>query len=60
MESMNYCVQCGTKLIEKELVGEGMVPYCTSCQEFRFPYFNVAVSMIVKNPAEDKILLIQQ
>lgn len=60
MQSMNYCVQCGTKLIEKELAGEGMVPYCTSCQEFRFPYFNVAVSMIVKNPAEDKILLIQQ
>lgn len=60
MERMNYCVQCGTKLIEKELAGEGIVPYCSSCGEYRFPHFNVAVSMIVRNPAEDKILLIQQ
>lgn len=57
---MKYCIECGTKLIEKELEKEGMVPYCSSCKEYRFPVFNTAVSIIVMNPAKDKILLIQQ
>lgn len=57
---MKYCYECGTKLIEKELKNEGMIPYCTTCKQFRFPIFSTAVSMIVQNPSEDKILLIQQ
>lgn len=55
-----YCTECGTELIEKELEREGLVPYCPSCKAHRFPGFNVAVSIIVMNPTEDKILLIQQ
>ena len=58
--SEKYCQVCGSELIEKELEGEGMVPFCPSCNEFRFPMYNVAVSMIVINKKTDKILLIKQ
>lgn len=58
--SEKYCQVCGSKLIEKELEGEGIVPFCPSCNEFRFPMYNVAVSMIVINKKTDKILLIKQ
>ena len=55
-----HCFECGAPLIEKELEGEGIVPYCTQCQEFRFPMYNVAVSMIVINEQTGEILLIKQ
>lgn len=57
---MNYCVECGTKLEMKHLEGEGEIPFCPSCNQFRFPIFNSAVSMIVQNPDRNKILLIKQ
>lgn len=57
---MNYCLECGTKLILKPLKKEGMIPFCTGCGIFRFPVYSTAVSMIVLNPDESKILLIQQ
>lgn len=57
---MNYCIECGTELITKYLAGEGDIPFCTNCNEFRFPMFSTAVSMIVTNKNQDKILLIQQ
>ena len=60
MVKMRYCVQCGTKLEEKYLMGEGMIPYCETCGEFRFPIYNTAVSMIVMNKALDRVLLIRQ
>ena len=41
-----HCFECGTALIEKELKEEGIVPYCPKCQQYRFPMYNVAVSMI--------------
>ena len=55
-----HCFECGTALIEKELEGEGIVPYCPKCQQYRFPMYNVAVSMIVVDEETGKILLIQQ
>lgn len=55
-----HCFECGAPLIEKELEGEGIVPYCTQCQEYRFPMYNVAVSMIVINEQTGEILLIKQ
>ena len=58
--SGKYCRECGTKLVPKELENEGVVPYCATCGQFRFPQYNVAVSMIVVNEAKDEILLIQQ
>lgn len=57
---MKHCYECGTKLEDKYLEGEGMIPYCKTCGTFRFPIFSTAVSMIVLNPSRDKILLIQQ
>lgn len=57
---MKYCVECGTKLIMKQCEGEGMVPYCSKCKKFRFPQYNVAISIIILNPNKDKILLIKQ
>ena len=58
--SEKYCQVCGSKLIDKELEGEGLVPFCPACNEFRFPMYNVAVSMIVINKKTNKILLIKQ
>ena len=55
-----FCRECGTKLVPKELENEGIVPYCPSCGQYRFPQYNVAVSMIVVNEEKDEILLIQQ
>lgn len=55
-----HCFECGTALVEKELEGEGIVPYCPKCQQFRFPMYNVAVSMIVINEQNGEILLIKQ
>ena len=55
-----YCQECGTALIEKELENEGMVPFCPKCNQYRFPLYNVAVSMIVISRRTDKILFIKQ
>lgn len=37
--------------------GEGLVPYCKNCKQYRFAQFATAVSMVVTNRAKDKILL---
>ena len=55
-----FCRECGTELVPKELENEGVVPYCPKCGAFRFPQYNVAVSMIVVNEEKDEILLIKQ
>lgn len=55
-----HCFNCGTKLIEKELKGEGIVPFCENCNSFQFTMYNIAVSMIVVNEETDKIMLIKQ
>lgn len=57
---MKYCSECGTKLIEKECGIDGLVPYCPTCKQFRFPMFNSAISTIIFNPTKNKILLIKQ
>lgn len=59
-DNMKYCTECGTKLIEKELEKEGVIPYCPNCMQFRFPTFSTAVSIIVTDPKKEKILLIKQ
>lgn len=57
---MKYCIECGNKLQLKYLENEGIIPYCTRCEEYRFPIFNTACSMVVLNKEKNKILLIQQ
>ena len=55
-----HCWECGATLIEKPLEGEGIVPFCPVCGEYRFPMYNAAVSMIVVAENTGRILLIQQ
>ena len=57
---MSYCPVCGTQLVDRELEHEGMVPFCPKCGEYRFPMYNVAVSMIVVSECDRKVLLIKQ
>lgn len=52
-----FCVECGGPLTLMYAQGEGLVPYCKNCGEYRFPQFATAVSMVVTNRAKDKILL---
>ena len=60
LKDQAFCPACGTALEERHLEGEGTVPYCVHCAAFRFPQYNVAVSMIVRDEATGDILLIQQ
>ena len=53
-------MQCGGKLELREHESEGLIPWCENCGDWRFPVFNTAVSMIITNPAGDRVLLILQ
>ena len=57
---MNYCMHCGTRLQPKPLRDEGDVPWCERCQEYRFPVFSTAVSMVITDEARERALLIRQ
>ncbi|MGT2907670.1 NAD(+) diphosphatase [Streptococcus dentiloxodontae] len=57
---MTYCSDCGTKLTDKFLEHEGIIPFCPQCQSFCFPVFNTAISAILFNENHDKVLLIKQ
>ena len=52
-----YCTRCGQKLSLRFCENEGLIPYCGTCEAYMFPQFSVAVSMVVTNRAQDKILL---
>ena len=55
-----YCHECGSELVERYLENEGMIPFCPKCGQYRFPLYNVAVSMIVLCRNTGRILLIEQ
>ena len=52
-----YCRECGEKLTLRFCENEGLIPYCSKCESYMFPQFSIAVSMVVTNRAQDKILL---
>ena len=52
-----YCRECGQKLTLRFCENEGLIPYCGKCEAYMFPQFPIAVSMVVTNRAQDKILL---
>ncbi|MBR4943579.1 MAG: NUDIX domain-containing protein [Clostridia bacterium] len=52
-----YCRECGEKLTLRFCENEGLIPYCAKCSAYMFPQFSVAVSMVVTNRAQNKILL---
>lgn len=56
-----HCPGCGAKLVLRYMESEGKdIPYCPDCGQWRFPMFNTAVSMVVRDPSRTKILLIRQ
>ena len=57
---MAYCTECGTELIMKEHPTEGIVPFCTKCEAYKWPGFNTAVSMVVLDHTREHVLLIKQ
>jgi len=57
---MNFCYECGTKLISKACGDEGMMPFCESCNTFRFPVFNCAIITAVLYKDLTKVALLQQ
>ena len=57
---MSYCEECGCELAERYLENEGIIPYCNKCRAYRFPKYNVAVSIITVDDDNEKILLIKQ
>ncbi len=52
-----YCRECGQKLSLRFCENEGLIPYCSTCESYMFPQFSIAVSMVVTNRAQNKILL---
>ena len=52
-----FCVECGEKLALVVHKQEGLVPFCKNCNEYRFPQFATAVSLVVTNRNKDAILL---
>ena len=59
---IGFCLVLPTA-IEKSVVpwvNDQDVPFCPDCQEYRFPMYNVAVSMIIVNEENQKTLLVKQ
>lgn len=54
-----YCPQCGTKLLERELGDEGLVPWCPTCNTPLFDVFPTAVISLVHD-GKGNVLLLRQ
>ena len=54
-----YCPDCGSKLGERELGDEGMVPWCDKCGKPWFDMFSTCVIALVANE-RDEVLLQRQ
>ncbi|MGP1508504.1 MAG: NUDIX domain-containing protein [Sphaerochaeta sp.] len=59
-DNERFCAKCGTKYEIKEMEGEGSVQFCPNCNEYHFPVFSTACSMVVVDSKAKKILLIKQ
>ena len=55
-----FCNVCGTELTVREQHEDGPQGWCPTCNEWRYPPFNTAVSVIVYHPDGDRILTIDQ
>ena len=60
MNDYKHCTSCGSILEEKEIKGEGVIPYCPQCDKFFFPHVNLAVLVILVNDKEEICLLKQK
>ncbi len=57
---MNFCPQCGTALRLKEHPTDGPTAFCEKCGDYRYPVFSMAVSLVVTDPAQTRMILIRQ
>ena len=58
---MQYCTQCGGKLLPRLHEREGrVIPWCEACSAWRYPMYNTAVSMLVMDEKKERVLLIRQ
>lgn len=54
-----YCPHCGTKLTEREIGDEGLIPYCDSCEVPLWDMFTTSVICAVCNEYHEIALLRQ-
>lgn len=55
-----YCPQCGSKLIDREIGDEGMIPYCEACQVPLWDMFSTCIICAVVNEFDEIALIRQQ
>lgn len=55
-----YCPHCGTKLIQKEIGDEGLMPYCENCDAPMFDMFSTCIIALVVNEYDEALLLRQK
>lgn len=54
-----YCPDCGSKLINREIGDEGMVPFCEECNKPLFDMFSTCIIALVVNEYGEAALLRQ-
>lgn len=58
---LNFCTQCGKKLVYKDVGDEGPQKYCSHCKRFYFDDPKVCVlAAIIKESDKNQILLLKQ
>lgn len=54
-----YCPDCGSKLTDREIGDEGMVPFCEDCNKPLFDMFSTCIIALVVNEYGEAALLRQ-
>ncbi len=54
-----YCPDCGSKLTDREIGDEGMVPFCEKCNKPLFDMFSTCIIALVVNECGEAVLLRQ-
>ncbi len=54
-----YCPHCGSKLIQKKIGDEGLIPYCDSCKIPLWDMFTTSIICAVVNEYQEVALLRQ-
>ena len=54
-----YCPHCGSKLIQKEIGDEGLIPFCEQCSVPLWDMFTTSVICVVVNEQREAALIRQ-
>ncbi len=57
---LNFCPVCGEKPELRQHPTDGPVAWCPACEDWRYPLFSTAVSVVVLDPARTRTLMIRQ